>query len=217
MKSISYLHIGKTGGNSIKNYLSQLGESAQDNFTVYPHKTKLNEMLQQNKSAQIAFVFREPTKRFISGFNSRLRCGRPKNNSRWSVEEAIAFQYFTTPKSLANALIGKDERLYSAAQFAMSSISHLARNYEYYFGNIDRLNNIREKIIFACDLEKLNDKYIGLFSQVIDEPANGWPRLKKLHSTVHDDEPLNPEEKQALKQYWKRDYEIYNWLLENFD
>ena len=209
---ISFLHIGKTGGNSIKDYWSLYQPQASSRLTIHPHMVTMADILKDDATAKISFVFRDPTARFISGFNSRLRCGRPKNNGSWRVEEAISFKYFETPQALAHALGGQDERLYSAAQFAMENISHLRRNYQFYFGSVSKLKKIQSNIAFASDLNNLEQNYTRLFSLLGDVPDGGWPQLKRLHVSTKESYNLSTDEEAALRNYWAKEYKIYDWL-----
>ena len=56
----------------------------------------------------VAFFVRHPVSRFVSGFNSRMRKGRPRRNVEWSEGERWSFERFRTPDELARALASAD-------------------------------------------------------------------------------------------------------------
>jgi len=65
---IGFLHIGKTGGNSLRGILKARAEAADVDFTWFSHDTTLKQALRQDRDMKIGFVFRDPTERFVSAF-----------------------------------------------------------------------------------------------------------------------------------------------------
>ena len=127
--NLCLLHIGKTGGTFLKSVLQHNSSKLPPSLKILGHGQTISstpDMFGANR--QIAFIFREPVARFRSGFMSRLRQGRPVYDSPWTTDEAIAFNWFATPNSLAEALVSDDERLRSAAGFAMQkALLHKSR------------------------------------------------------------------------------------------
>ncbi len=179
------------------------------------HDAKLKDILTSDQDAKIAFTFRDPAQRFVSAFHSRLRCGRPRNNSHWSTAEAVSFQYFETPDALARALSGDDQRLFSAAEFAIRSISHLRRDYRFHFGSLDALIKSRNNIVFASDLSDLDHTYKDLFGFLVDDKDSPLERMGRFH-VGHYGDALSSEGLVALKTYWREEFEIHDWLCATF-
>ena len=81
----------------------------------------------------MALILRDPLERTISGFNSRLRQGRPTYTSLWKPAEAVAFAQFPDVRRYLDALIADDEWSLSACAYARRHVTHLRWNYRYYF------------------------------------------------------------------------------------
>jgi hypothetical protein len=113
---VHFLHIRKTGGMALKAALSPV--AAERGLLLREHGTALAKV---PKGERAVFVVRDPVARFVSGFNSRLRMGRPLFDRPWNAAEAEAFAAFKTPDELAQAL---DART-SEALAAMSGIRHV--------------------------------------------------------------------------------------------
>lgn len=214
---IGFLHIGKTGGNTLRSILKSGAETADVDLTWFPHDMTLNEALRQHPEMKLGFVFRDPVERFVSAFWSRLRMGRPRNNSMWSAEEAIAFQWFATPNDLAEALSGEDERLYSAAQFAMSAISHLRRNMAWTLGSPAALERIRDRLHFVCPLDQLDERLPALLRSLGMAGADsGQEHLHVRPEGRSQADEISGKGLAALRQYWKQDFNLYDYCLMHF-
>ncbi|MEM9715683.1 MAG: hypothetical protein AAF826_04120 [Pseudomonadota bacterium] len=171
---VSLLHIGKTGGTFLQNMI-RAQETDNSHITFLGHRNKLSE----DVSGKFAFVFREPTERFVSGFQSRLRMGRPRLNNMWSTNDAIAFLYFKTPNELAEALGSEDDRTKSAAHFAMNSIVHLKCNYTYTFGSIDQFVERLDELVAITDLRDLDHTVLGFLEGIGIEHPQIIPDLER--------------------------------------
>ena len=74
-------------------------------------------------------MLRDQVNRFVSGFNSRRRRGRPLNNAEWDRNEAVAFAAFPTANDLAEALSVAQDSRRAAAIAAMRGIYHVKSSY----------------------------------------------------------------------------------------
>jgi hypothetical protein len=124
------LHIGKTGGTALKHALIPLRGEGRYELELHDHPTVLSDIPPGEK---VFFVLRDPMDRFVSGFNSRLRQGRPRHDLWWTPDEKIAFKTFETPDSLGRALSGPDPDLRARAFTAMVSITHVKDSYWHWF------------------------------------------------------------------------------------
>jgi hypothetical protein len=150
--TIHLLHIRKTGGNALKAALSPFAH--EFSLVIHGHETKLQDIPATEK---VAFVVRDPVERFVSGFNSRLRMGRPLLNSKWSEDEVEAFALFKSPNDLAEALSSSDSK---AAPKAMRSIAHVRTSLADTLGSKDYVLKRREDILWIGRTESLDGTLI---------------------------------------------------------
>jgi Flp pilus assembly protein TadD len=214
---ISFLHIGKTGGNSLREMLTAATVDTGIDFTWCKHDTTLRKLMDSDAETRIGLVFRDPAERFVSAFWSRMRMGRPRNNSLWSAEEAIAFKWFATPNELAEALSGDDPRLYSAALFALEAISHLRRNMAWVLGTVADMQRARDRLHFVCPLEQLDRRLPKLLATLgISGTAASIEHLHvRPEGRSHADE-LSAKGLQALRKHWQADYDLYDYCLMHY-
>ncbi|MGZ2255924.1 hypothetical protein ACVC7O_01370 [Roseobacter sp. A03A-229] len=201
------LHISKTGGTFLKTLAEQHADRAKD---VYPSSygdTLISTIKKFGRDRKLAFFFRNPEERFVAGFLARMRQGRPDYDVNWSTGEAVAFSFFDTPDALAEALCSKDERLKSAARFAMSSIFHLKHNYAHFLHSPQAVDYElqSQNILICCEtnhvapqLERITD-ILGLplpksSDRNLSDPKTG---LTSAHG------------KSNLKDFWAKEFEIY--------
>ena len=121
MGALHFLHVGKTGGSSVKEAIA-----GWPGITLHPHGIRLADI---PVGEPVFFTIREPLARYVSAFNSRLRAGRPRYDVAWSEGEARAFALFTTPDQLAVAVGRRDP----AAIAAMRDITHLNQPLSWWF------------------------------------------------------------------------------------
>jgi hypothetical protein len=124
------IHIGKTGGTALKSALTPAVRDGDYEIFLHGHGTRLKHVPVGEK---VFFVIRDPVDRFVSGFNSRLRCGRPRYDIPWTPEEQLAFEQFTTPDHLGVALSSEDPSERARAFQAMTSIGHVRASYWQWF------------------------------------------------------------------------------------
>ena len=117
---IHVLHIPKTGGSALFDALGPFAE--RSGLQLHTHATTLADVPDGDMTI---FAVREPLSRFCSGFNSRLRRGRPLRDVPWTPGEASAFARFSTPNALAEALDASDPDRRRAALDAIAAIPHL--------------------------------------------------------------------------------------------
>ena len=84
-----FLHIGKTGGTAIIDVLRQYAQASPYFVYHHPHYVRLIDI---PKGEKVFFFLRDPITRFVSGFYSRQRQGKPRHNLPWSVDEEIVLK-----------------------------------------------------------------------------------------------------------------------------
>jgi len=204
------LHIGKTGGTSIGRCLRKARKHGYDpRIGKLGHQFGLKSVMEACPDRKVGFVVRAPESRFVSGFNSRLRSGRPAHARPWKTAEAAAYAFFPTANDLAEALYSDDERLLSAARFAMRAIPHLRRNLAFYLGGIDLLEAAGDRIYCVAEVETLDTdiyRLLGVGGLTREHIAALY---QPDHQAPYDSPPLSEKGRANLQAFWAKDYEIY--------
>ena len=214
--SLGFVHIPKTGGTGVFQFGKAIVAKGHKFPLNFSHGWSVPRILDIFPDLKVSCIIRDPLERTISGFNSRLRMGRPQNSNSWKPDEAVSFSFFSTADQLLQALDGKDDRLFSAADYALNSITHLKHNYKFYFesvkfieGNLDRIAMVRE---ISQTREFLVDvcNYSAGRSDLVDE----YYEVKHIspQSTGQFIRGLLPESAEIARQYLSEEYEIYNRL-----
>ena len=137
---------------------------------------------------------RDPVSRFVSGFHSRQRQGRPRYSGRWSEQERDAFGRFGTSDRLAAALSSVNDEERASAQAAMTSIPHVRDSYwkwfeseEYFMTRLDDLLFIGFQKTLADDFETLKPR-LGLPTGLMlpDDEVHSHANPRHLDRTLGD-------------------------------
>ena len=147
---VHFLHIGKTGGTAVKHAIGRAQESSSGARARLPYVVHLHRHATGLRDIPVGekffFFVREPVSRFVSGFHSRQRQGKPRYSGRWSEQERDAFRRFGTPNRLATALSSTNDEERASAGTAMRSIPHVRDSYwkwfeseEYFMSRLDDL------------------------------------------------------------------------------
>ena len=124
---LHFLHPGKTGGTAIKAALQPVATRGLFDIELHQHSTRLQDV---PAGEPFFFSVRDPITRFVSGFYSRQRQGRPRMFKPWSDGEARAFARFATANQLAERVFDDPH-----AAEAMRDIGHVNRSYWSWFGD----------------------------------------------------------------------------------
>lgn len=185
-----FLHIGKTGGSTINNYLRRAGLKFQYLHTAH----SLNKGMAGNK---IFFFIRDPVARFISAFNYY------RNNimvKKWRDKDYGVLKPFRTANQFAESNI-------VPANF---KLVHLYKTLSDYVGGIETLKYLcgQGSIYFvgrteflARDLLRLSDK-LGLKRQ----------KITRIHSSFGKKRGLSKLAKENLAARFSRDYEVIKYV-----
>lgn len=207
------LHIGKTGGSFLKSTLHDKQKNNKALEFCGHGETLISTARKFGRDRKLAFVFREPAARFISGFNSRLRQGRPTYNISWSNAEATAFSFFEHPNDLAEALDDSNERMRSAAYFAFNSIFHLKHGYQHFLHSTEALKyeHKSQNIVVCCETHKIDSNLTKIIAALeADQTQCGSFRHEQ---PMKQDASLSDRGLANIKQYWRHDFEIYQACL----
>ena len=210
-----FLHIGKTGGTTIRNAIRMAKRHSDGTIKFFGHNVQLKKLF-QNTDISISFVVRDPIERFVSGFNSRLRNGRPLHNIPWQPNEAISFLFFPTANDLAEGLEGGDERTTSAAMFATKAINHLRRNLTFHLISPEFLDEHKERIYFVCDTSSIDDNLRNILAPLGLDDSAPQPMTKRLHVNPNKSlAALSESAREKLRRHLADEYEIYEYCKNN--
>jgi hypothetical protein len=160
----------------------------------------------------VVFFLRDPISRFISGFFSRQRQGRPKYFSAWSAQEEVAFEEFSTPNSLALTLSSEDDEARSKAHAAMRCIQHVRNHYSEWLGSETYLKSRLSDMFFVGFQESLDEDFEALKHRL------GLPETIKLpnddtlaHRNPSElDKELDSLAVKNLMDWYQEDYRFIN-------
>jgi hypothetical protein len=207
MTAVHFLHIRKTGGNALKAALLPIAE--EYGLVLHGHATTLSDI---PVGEQVAFIVRDPVSRFVSGFNSRLRMGRPLLNSKWSSGETEAFARFGTPNDLAEALMDGEFR--ETARKAMGDIAHVRTSYADVLGSRGTVLERLADIVWIGRSESLENDFETLKQRL------GLPQATLLPSnptTAHRtpegfSTKLSEIGRKNLTEWYAADCDFVAWL-----
>jgi hypothetical protein len=205
---LHFLHVGKTGGTAIKYALKPYQVTPAHAIVLHGHRFTLREM---PKGEKAMFCLRDPASRFVSGFYSRRRQGRPRYCVPWTPAETIAFAEFPTPNRLAVALSSADDEERRRAETAMRNIGHLNSKYAQWLGNEEYLLTRLQDIFFVGFQETLADDFETLKLKL------GLPLHLKLptdeiaahRNPEYLDKRLNDEAMKNLKRWYADDFRLF--------
>jgi hypothetical protein len=203
---LHFLHIGRTGGTALNHALSPYGRRLGAIFHGH------DQTLQKIKPGDsVVFLVRDPVDRFVSGFNNRLRKGRPRRLLEWTRAEAHAFARFKTPNALAEALSAEDAAEVAAATAAMNDISHTGRRLSFWLDSPAYLRQRTGDVIFVSATHTLDEDFpqllrvLGLRDtlQLPTEPFDRYATAAGLATTLSETGRAN------IARWYEADAELY--------
>ncbi|MFT7686029.1 MAG: hypothetical protein ACI9FB_001374 [Candidatus Azotimanducaceae bacterium] len=212
---IHLLHIGKTGGTALRYALRDVPDVRNGYLVLHTHNTRLQDIPNGDK---VIFFLREPLSRFYSGFYSRKRNGRPRYNSEWSDQEALAFGRFESPMKLLDFAISGCSINRQNATEALETIGHVKDHYTYWLRSVEYLEARKDDILhigfldsFSEDFECLKSK-LGLPSEV----ALPTSSLDAHVNPEYEQPALCPAQQFFFDEWFARDIELYQHCTQHF-
>ncbi len=214
-----YIHIGKTGGTLISAVLRSLPLEHRSKFRILRHNVSLPQTVEARPEMPVIFSVRRPEALFVSGFNSRLREGRPTYDRAWTERETVAFTHFETPNKLAEALSADDPNLKGFAELSMLSINHVRKGLRWHLKGIECLEQHREDIAFILLQERLEQDLRALAERIgVPLDLAQVPPDARLHTALPEDETeLSDVGLANITRWYQADREIYDWCAERHD
>jgi hypothetical protein len=202
-----FLHVGKTGGTAVRWALASFVDSGTYELRLHDHFVWLRDV---PVGERCFFVIRDPIDRFVSGFYSRRRQGRPKFDVPWSPAEAEAFATFDTPNALASALTASDVALRTLALNSMRAIGHVGMSYWQWFGDPAYFASRGSDVLAILWQPTLEFGFLGLCERL------GLGRDVRLptddvaaHRNPHDvDRKLSNDARTNLRRWYSAEFEF---------
>jgi hypothetical protein len=214
-----YIHIGKTGGTLIHVVLRSLPQEHRAQFRLLGHDVTLPQAIEARPDMPVFFSVRRPETLFVSGFNSRLRQGRPTYDRPWNPREALAFSLFATPNDLAEALSADDPHVKACAEFSMMSINHVRKGLRWHLRSVECLEQHAGSIVFILLQEQL-ERDLHAFAERVGAPLElaEVSADERLHTAMPEDETRLSEAGRAnVARWYQADSEIYDWCVARHD
>lgn len=210
------LHNRKTAGTALKDILEQQkSRTPKTHFTSFEHAMTFPRFITEHPNSQAIFFIRDPISRFVSGFYSRLREGKPRYNYPWSSAEKRAFKRFKDPNQLAEALSSCNPIKRYFAISAMKSIGHVKHTYQAFLGSLPFLKEKSAHIAFIGHQPEFDQDLIRLRTLLnIDEDIQSPDDEMRAHrNPTNLDKTLSAKATRNLYKWYSEDYAIYHWCL----
>ncbi len=200
---LHFLHIGKSGGTAIKHALGPIAPIA--NVVFHPHWIQLGRI---PTGERVFFFLRHPLSRFISGFYSRQREGRPRYVAKWTPDEAEAFGHFRTPGELAGALSANNAAVRESAERAMRGIGHVRARYWDWLVDPSYLQSRAGDLYFIGLQENLTDDFATLKARLGIAPGVSLPDddINAHRNPTSLDRSLDEQASRNLADWYAEDF-----------
>ena len=228
-----FIHIGKTGGCSLKDVLHdklyKSNDGKQYMLIDFGHDAKLEKgdlknlrrllikykyrlidrrLLYSLCSSEVYFFFvRNPISRFVSAFQFSMVDDTHNKQSCANIRKK--YGVFTNANHLAESLYSNDETIKQLARNAMDDIYHMdgITRYLLSVGNVQANVN---KIFFVGRFEFFNEDIKELCKMLNSPCPAAIPHHNKLSYQCN----LSNEAKYNLKKWYQTDYDIIKALIE---
>jgi hypothetical protein len=203
-----FLHVGKTAGTALKYALSDVERSSAYRLMLHTHWTRLNVVPEDDF---FFFCVRDPISRFVSGFLSRQREGKPRYVIRWREDEKLAFSRFDSPDGLAVALSagGREQQ---SAEDAMHAIRHVRDSYWFWFKDPDYFRQRSDHILWVGRQESLD---IESLASTLGVDALHLPDDPIVAHLYTEEKPvLSDLARENLRNWYAKDYEFLELCAE---
>lgn len=204
-----FFHIGKTGGGSVRTFLLPV----RDRWAGAGHQENLSSISQKWPGVPMTFFVRDPITWFVSAFNNFRRAVVQKPEGKLPSQiDLTTYHLFPTPNDLAEGLASTDERILSAARWAMSSHGFLKRPLATNLGGgPEVVDRHLSTIPLICVFEEF-DRSIEAMRVVFNLPSH--LKVPKEDDTVHKGlshlpKKLSDVGRRAVAEWYRDDIAVY--------
>ena len=182
-------------------------------MSLHPHAVRLRDI---PEGQQAFFFIRSPLERFVSGFLSRQRQGKPRYYYPWTAGEHAAFTRFPSVNDLAEALSANGPQGCYAEQ-AMKEIRHLARPLTLWLEDERYLHLRRSNIFFVGFQERLESDFFTLRKLLGLPGAAVLPtdEVAAHRAPANSNRHLSEEAKENVHR-WYEETSLYDYCREMF-
>lgn len=183
--------------------------AASFELVLHGHKMSLADV---PAGERVLFIVRDPVARYVSGFNSRLRMGRPRLDRPWNTRETKAFARFKTPNELAEALARRD----AEALAAMDGIRHVNRPLSAWVVSRDCVRARLPDIVWIGLTDALADDFEEIKRRLGLPPALALPQDDVgSHRTPEGfSTGLSETGRRAIAHWYAEDIALFEFLKE---
>lgn len=214
-----FLHIGKTGGSSLKSEFQDAVDLNRAEMLGHPWSMKATQSCttRQPQNKYIFFV-RAPVARYVSAWISRFRYGSPGHpEPDWTEAEKSAYGNFASPDELGCALSSSNSTTRELAVQAIQDISHTHMDLDFYWNGLENLKACISQVYFVGRTEHFDDDTSELVTRLRGDGVMlpGKFKKKSEHSTpkAFDElEQLGSCAVRNLRLWYHKDYEIIDYL-----
>jgi hypothetical protein len=205
-----FLHVGKAAGTALKYALTDVERSSRYRLILHTHFTRLDAVPEDDF---FFFCVRDPISRFLSGFLSRQREGRPRYVIPWREDEKTAFSRFDSADGLAVALSAGGRRQ-QEAEDAMGAIRHVRDSYWTWFKDPHYFRQRSDHVLWvgrqeSLDVESLSSSLGVKALHLPDDPV-------VAHLNTEEKPALSDLARENLRNWYAKDYEFLELCAELF-
>jgi hypothetical protein len=217
-KQFGFLHIPKTGGTSLISFGQQLVDKGHPFPVSFGHSWRIHEIRSYFPKIKLTLMLRDPLERMVSGYNSRLRQGRPSYNSMWTPAEAAVMAMLPSSRHLLDAMLSEDQFSISAVAYARKKVSHLRWNYCFYFKNPEFVRKNASLFQLVGHMRNFG-QFVNRMAELCETPD---ALVRELYHKMHDSpeksssvlDHYSQEEISRLRAAMAEEYAIYDELCQ---
>jgi len=205
LKKVHYLHIGRTGGTSLKKTIKNGYKTDEYIIKMRGHSISIDKI---SPLEPCFFFLRDPIDRFVSAFyEAAKKVGGPLHNGyKWTVEpnERAMLSKFKTPNELAEVICSD-----KTALKYMNTVLHLRPFTNQYLPNY---KNRKHQVIFVGFFDSLSEDFERL-KAILGLPENmRLAHENKMVKNKRVDLRLSPIAKANLLDFYSDDFEAYEYF-----
>ena len=205
---VHFLHVPKTGGTAVAHALSWQRPGTGHHVIFHSHAITLRDIPVGEK---FVFFLRDPAQRFVSAFNSRRNCGRPRYNVPWNEAERSAFARFRSANELALALSEPGRE--ADAREALQGIRLVQDSYLDWFDSEAYLSERLSDLLLAGFQESLELDFARLCQRLGYPPRTVLPTdpVQAHRGPSGAERELTGQAVANLRRHYRRDYEFLDY------